>query len=114
MTLGRLMLAWLPVALWFIATAAGVSRWTSADRPRPPFTACVTRAARRSALEALLLTLLASLWFDSLGAGEWWLPVGLVGALVATARIPGTLPAFLADLGRYLGAGALLAWRLKT
>jgi hypothetical protein len=33
-----------------------------------------------------VLTLFASLWFDSLGAGGWWLPFALLGVLVAFPR----------------------------
>jgi len=113
MTLGRLVLAWLPVAVWFTATAAATARWTGSD-PHPPFIALCTAAVGRSSAEAALLTLLASLWFDSLGSGAWWLPVGLVGALVALARAPRSAALFLSDFGRYLGAGALLVWRLKA
>jgi len=115
MTLGRLALAWLPVAVWFLGVRVALSRWTAAPDPEAPrpWRPDLTRAAGPAALEALLLALLASLWFDSLGSGEWWLPVGLVGGLVAMARVPRRLPLILADLGRYVGAGALLAWRLR-
>jgi len=116
MTLGRLGLAWLPVAAWFLCARAAISRWAAAAAPplRPPLVRELTAAAGPAALEALLLTLLASLWFDSLGSGAWWLPVGLIGALVALARVPRGFAPFLSDLGRYLGAGALLVWRLRT
>src|SRR5207302_1792163 len=40
-------------------------------------------------VEAGLLTLFASLWFDSIGSGGWWLLFLLVGAL---ATIPTWLP----------------------
>lgn len=76
------------------------------------------------ALEALVVTLFAALWFGSLGAGGWWLPFGLVGLLVAGAE-RGLRSALLrswgraetvgvvAGLARYLVAGALLAWLLQ-
>jgi hypothetical protein len=107
-TLSRLLLAWLPVALWFVAV-----RWLS-ERRRPPVAGL--------AGEALVVTLFASLWFDSLGHGEWWLIFLLVGLLVAfpvrlrnlvpgmTAR--GLLVPGLIDTARYVVAGGILAWRL--
>jgi len=110
MTLGRLILAWLPVAVWFTGAARLSRHLTLTGRP-------LANLAIRAGVEALLLTLLASLWFDSLGAGAWWLPASLIGALVAVAGMTQgprrtTLLLFLIDLLRYLGAGALLVWRL--
>ena len=117
MTLTRLVLAWLPVAAWFvIATYA-----------TPPLVTALPQRVERSLLtwrvvEAGLLTLFASLWFDSLGSGGWWLLFLLVGAL---ATIPTWLPEHrrdasrrtrligaCVDVARYQIAGALLAWRL--
>jgi hypothetical protein len=81
-------------------------------------------AARATALEAAGVTLFASRWFDSLGHGGWWLVFLLVGLLVTFApRLAApppaspparrtTLVAALADVARYVGAGAVLAWRL--
>jgi hypothetical protein len=75
-------------------------------------------------VEAAVVTLFAALWFDSLGAGGWWLIFFLVGLLVALPRRlvmwpyvePPRRRAFLAhaslDVVRYVAAGALLAWRL--
>jgi len=110
MTLGRLVLAWLPVAVWFTGAA-----WLSHHLAL--ITRALTNVVIRACVEALLLTLLASLWFDSLGAGEWWLPMSLIGALVAVAGMTQAprrtaVLLFLIDLVRYLGAGALLVWRL--
>ncbi|MGH7607421.1 MAG: hypothetical protein ACREME_08780 [Gemmatimonadales bacterium] len=113
MPLGRLFLAWLPVAALFLLTP-----------PIPPLSARPEIAWR--ATEALIVTLFAALWFDSLGAGGWWLLFLLVGLLVAMPRrllLPYAAPdpaerrrwltqAGL-DVARYLGAGALLAWRLS-
>lgn len=68
-----------------------------------------------AAIEAVLLTLLAALWFGSLGHGSWWVVFGLVGLLVGNAeRAPGRqwLPQLAVAVLRYLGAGALLAWLL--
>lgn len=120
MTLGRLFLAWLPVAVWFTCAAAIARRLALApqgDEGIPSLGSLLRRSSLRSMVEALLLTLLASLWFDTLGTGAWWLPVALVGALVAIApSIPRsrrtTILRFLLDVLRYVGAGALLVWRL--
>jgi hypothetical protein len=72
-------------------------------------------------VEAILLTLLASLWFDSLGSGEWWLIFILVGLLAAVptqlfcirpmARRQWVTFAIVvgAELVRYIVAGALLS-----
>jgi hypothetical protein len=68
--------------------------------------------------------LLASLWFDSLGSGGWWLLFSLLGLLAAfpvrleaivLAGLPPRPALRLAvlDALRYVGAGALLAWRLR-
>lgn len=115
MTLGRLVLAWAPVAVWFAAVAAATERWRRDAR--------LGGRLGRAAAEAAALTLLASLWFDSLGHGGWWLIFLLVGAL---AGFPGRLreaeaaaaPAGrawrlgLLDAARYVAAGGMLAWRL--
>lgn len=125
MTLGRLLLAWLPVAAlfavtppigyrWDVVVEKGVFRWTF-NR---------WEVGWRLA-EAGLVTLFASLWFDSLGAGGWWLLFFLVGLLVAFPRRlvmwqhvePQRRRHLLAhaglDVARYVAAGALLAWRLS-
>ena len=125
MTLGRLVLAWVPVAVWFVVATHAI----------PLLVAAVWRPASQSGVwvavahpllkwrlvEAGLLTLFASLWFDSLGSGGWWLPFLLVGA-IATVPMwlspPSELPrrarvaGVCGDLARYVGAGAILAWRL--
>lgn len=112
MTLDRLALAWLPVALWFWAAGLLARRLDApadaggAPRARLP--------VARPSIEALVLTLFASLWFDSLGHGGWYLLFPLVGTLVALARrAPARVQSFfLFDVARYAAAGALLAWRL--
>ena len=124
MTLGRLVSAWLPVALLFaVAPPIGYAWAAPTDR-------AVAWALNRWEMgwrlaEAGVLTLFASLWFDSLGAGGWWLLFLLVGLLVAFPRrlvmwqhveplrrrhllIHAGL-----DVARYLAAGGLLAWRLS-
>jgi hypothetical protein len=107
-TLGRLVLAWLPVAVAFVivgALAEG-ARWELSQRD----------ALWRS-VEAAAVTLFASLWFDSLGHGGWWLLFALVGFLVGVQRAwhgqRRVEPRGLAlDVGRYVVAGAVLAWKL--
>lgn len=84
----------------------------------------LTRPALLVALgEAVVLTLLAALWFGSLGHGGWILVFGLLGVLVSgaerglrlallrSAQGP-ELAGFLIGVARYLAAGALLSWRL--
>ena len=108
MTLGRLLLAWLPVAAWFAAIGWASHRLIGIAAS-PPLSAA---GLGWIACEALLVTLFGSLWFDSLGHGGWWVLFVLVGLLAA--RIPAR-PGFVTLVTsalRYLGAGALLAWRL--
>lgn len=124
MTLPRLLLAWLAVGVWFLAARWAARHWLLHDATVPAPWAPGARAARGTALEAAGVTLFASLWFDSLGHGGWWLLFLLVGLLVAFAPRLGDTPqapvlafrtavlAGLADVARYLGAGAVLAWRL--
>jgi hypothetical protein len=108
MTLGRLILAWLPVAVWFALVGWAAHRWVGvAASPAPGRATLVWSAA-----EALVATLLASLWFDSLGHGGWWLVFGFLGVLATNlASRPPVITLAFAIL-RYVGAGALLAWRL--
>jgi len=128
-TLGRLVLAWLPVTLLFAlvplvrsALASKVSRTPGAS-PGTPLWPSRRDVAWRAA-EAGVLTLFASLWFDSLGHGGWFLLFLLVGLLAGFAarlpllsddalerRRPGIVDGLL-DTARYVVAGALLAWRL--
>jgi hypothetical protein len=111
-SLTTLLLGFAPVAALFLAVA-----WLSHGRRLNTAALCVVLG------EALVLTLLAALWFDSLGHGGWWLIFLLLGILVAGAE-RGLRFAFLRSAGRpelvglllgvarYLAAGALLAWRL--
>jgi len=126
-SLGRLVLAWAPVAAWFVIATWAIPLLVAALAKRPDQPG-IAIAVERSLLkwrlaEAALLTLLASLWFDSLGSGGWWLLFLLVGALAVVptwlgawrrAEMPrGTsLVGVCADLARYVVAGAILAWRL--
>jgi hypothetical protein len=129
-TLTRLVLAWISTAVWFAIATLGITRLVAwlAQSPLPPrrrrgmWARAELSVIRWPMVEAALLTLFASLWFDSLGSGGWWLLFLLVGAL---ATIPTWLPTHpereptrallvgaCADLARYLLAGAILAWRL--
>ena len=126
MTLGRLILAWLPVAALFAVTPPIGYQWTG---DVTGVSAVVWHHNRWEIwwrlAEAGIVTLFASLWFDSLGAGGWWLLFFLVGLLVAFPRRlvmwqhvePLRRRHLLAhaglDLARYIAAGALLAWRLS-
>jgi len=115
-TLGRLLLAWVPVAALFVVTPPIGYAWD----------AVVGKGEIGWRLaEAAVVTLLASLWFDSLGASGWWLVFFLVGLLVAFPRRlvmfqhmePQRRRHLLAhaglDIARYVAAGGLLAWRLS-
>jgi hypothetical protein len=114
-TLGRLVLAWVPVALWFAAVAAVMERWRAGPR--------LAGRLARVGTEALAVTLLASLWFDSLGHGGWWLVFLLIGVLAGmpsrlrhaeSTAAPAGRAVWLGvlDAVRYVVAGGMLAWRL--
>jgi hypothetical protein len=108
MTLGRLLFAWVPVAIWFAAAGWAAHRVTGVTVSPAPAAGALAAVA----FEALIVTLFASLWFDSLGHGAWYVLFGLVGLLASA--LP-TRPAFAAvafSVMRYVGAGAILAWRL--
>ncbi|PYP56454.1 MAG: hypothetical protein DMD40_10830 [Gemmatimonadetes bacterium] len=124
MTLGRLVVAWLLIVICFVMTtfASGylIAKLTQLPPTGPVYTATRLRVLRWRVIEAGLLTLLASLWFDSLGSSEWWLLFLLLGGLASGPRwgqdpvpprvvIAGTC----FDIVRYLVAGSLLAWRLS-
>jgi len=107
MTLTRLVLAWLPVAAWLFVTAWVVARSATSGRP-------AARDIVWTAVEAALLTLLASLWFDSLGSNGWWLLFLLIGALRGVPPRPGATAFTIgSDIARYVVAGGILAWRLR-
>jgi len=118
-TLGRLVLAWILVAAWFeIATFA--TNYVVNRLAIPPdatvYAGVPMRLLTRRLVEALLVTLIASLWFDSLGSGGWWLLFLLIGALVTSPKLFAARPGLadiVFDLARYVVAGALLAWRLS-
>lgn len=102
----------IPVALLFLGFA-----WLQHGRPTRPVVV-VTLA------ETMVLTLLAALWYGSIGTGAWWLVFGLLGALVSGAerglrsallRSPAgpELRGLLLGIARYVVAGGVLAWRLS-
>jgi hypothetical protein len=124
-TLGRLVLAWLPVAVLFALAPPVGYRWDLVAEGRAVVWSFNRWEIGWRLAEAGVVTLLASLWFDSLGAGGWWLLFLLLGTLVAFPRrlvmwqhveanrrrhllIHASL-----DVARYLIAGGLLAWRLS-
>ena len=126
MTLGRLVLAWIVTAAWFeIATFATHYLYYRLALPNDTdfLVAISSRLLVERVVEALLITLLASLWFDSLGSGGWWLLFLLIGALVTvpkwfaigerSAPKRALVATAVAHLARYVVAGALLAWRLS-
>jgi hypothetical protein len=123
-TLGRLMLAWLPVAVLFALVPPIGYSWNGATDRAIVWVFNRWEIGWRLA-EAGAVTLFASLWFDSLGSGGWWLLFLLVGLLVAFPRrlvmwqhvdVPRRrhlLQHALLDVARYFVAGGLLAWRLS-
>ena len=122
MTLTRLVLAWIPVAVEFtIVRALGIGEPRDPSAPGDPFAAMARRYLPLCSAEAAVATLVASLWFDSLGHGGWWLLFLLLGLLVAVACVAaapaaralrGAMPLLTRDALRYVLAGAILAWRL--
>jgi hypothetical protein len=125
-TLGRLVVAWVVVVIWFAIVTMATAILVARAMPAPADGDAVVarnRALTWRLIEAGVLTLIASLWFDSLGSGEAWLLFLLIGVLVAfpawfrsgTAAVPRRVLVTnsVADLVRYVVAGALLAWRLS-
>ena len=125
-TLGRLVFAWIVVAAWFevatVVTNYVVNR-LALPRDATIYLGIPRRVLVQRLVEAALVTLIASLWFDSLGSGGWWLLFALIGALVTSPRWfavgpdpvakRAVLAGAIAELARYIIAGALLAWRLS-
>jgi hypothetical protein len=105
--LSRLVLAWLGVLALFLLAEAVLGR-------RP--------VVWKSAAQSLLLTLLGSLWFASLGTGAWWLIFLLMGGLMelsaaaegkrAKQRDWRDLAAHTLGVARVVAAGGWLAWQL--
>ncbi len=116
MALSRILTGWLAASAWLLLWEV-VARRLGAGRGDGRL-----RRARVLLGESLLLTLLAGLWFGSLGAGAWWLMFGLVGALREWPAQRGGRPSEPLDpiavgvsalrVVRTVVAGGLLAWRL--
>lgn len=110
MTLLHLLGAALAVAVWFTG-------WGWSMRKLSHGTAALRPAV--DAVEAVFLTMFASLWFASLGHGAWWVLFIVLALLIegpARLRHRGDLPGetapwrpILMGLVRLVGAGALLA-----
>lgn len=152
MSLGVIATAFVPVAVLFIVAGMAAGRWGGGRlgsgaggsgkeggrgpggalgpdpgprNPEPASWGALLRAVwLPAAAEALVLTLLAALWFGSLGHGGWPLVFLLLGALVAGAdhwtrrRLAGAPPSReLRWLGlgllKYLAAGAACSWLLS-
>jgi hypothetical protein len=134
-TLTRLVLAWILVTVEFVIIGGlGMRLFTSDTGERRDESKDKVWVFTRWDLlwrsaEALAVTLFASLWFDSLGHGGWWLLFSLLGLIVAFARLQGSTAAVLGtgrrawerreamvqtirEALRYFLAGAILAWRL--
>jgi hypothetical protein len=132
-SLTPIAIAFVLVAPVFVATSVVTVRWTTRDPgsgtrdPDPgtgtPFGAALRAAWLPATAEALFLTLLAALWFGSLGHGGWVVLFLLLGAIAgggdrwAHSRLRGA-PAgvdvrlLVASLLKYLLAGGLCAWCL--
>jgi hypothetical protein len=129
-TLTGLVEAFLLVALLFTGYALLAASWLAgppgAGSPAsgPRIRLRVSRVVWPAAAgEALVLTLLAALWFDSLGHGGWLLVFSLLGLLASGGdrwlrhRLLGTrardeLWPLAAGVLRYILAGLICAWRL--
>jgi hypothetical protein len=107
-TLGRIVVGWGAVAAWLLLWLAAERR-LARTRPQPRARARPAGRGRDGwwvVGEALLLTLLAALWFGSLGAGMGWLVFLLIGGLMAW---PVRTVAGAARVVRVLAAGVLLS-----
>jgi hypothetical protein len=130
-SLTTILEAFVLVAVVFNAAALGTAEWESrvGDRLRTGTATGGAWSARIRAVwagatfEALVLTLVAALWFGSLGHGGWVTLFLLLGALPAgdrwLRRRPAGAPAggeskaFVASLLKYLLAGLVCVWRLS-
>lgn len=137
MSLTAIVEAFVLVAALFIATGLLTARWTTRDPgsgirgpgtatsgpgPPGPDPGLLSRVWPGATFEALILTLVAALWFGSLGHGGWGILFLLLGALpagdrwlrraLAGAPADGEARAFVASLLKYLVAGLGCAWLL--
>ncbi len=83
MPLVRVLLGWMATWLLFLVWEAVEGK--AAGGTRGPGRNLLRRAPGAYFVEALLFTLIAGLWFASLGHGGWWLLFGLMGLLVEWA-----------------------------
>jgi hypothetical protein len=114
-TLTRLVFAWLPVAVWFVVAPPLGDRGDGVAGGKYFVWTYDRWIVTGRLLEAVVVTLLGSLWFDTLGSGGWWLLfllIGLLAAYPARWQRKQDLAVGLMDTARYVVAGALLAWRL--
>jgi len=115
MALSRMLLGWVLATAWLLAWDLMAGRGTPGART----------VAALVAGEGLLLTLIAGLWFGSLGAGGWWLLFGFLGAFREWPALPAAagrsrgragwraaLPGRALRVLRILAAGGILAWSL--
>ncbi len=131
MSLTPVAVTFLLVAAVFNAVALVTAGWSSAPGipaseavAGPRSLGSVARAAWAGAtFEALILTLVAALWFGSLGHGGWVTLFLLLGALPAGdrwlrrrrsgERAAGEGGLFVASLLKYLLAGLVCSWLLS-
>ena len=117
------------VAVVFIAAGMVTGSWGlgvgdsgTARMTRQSWSAIARGVWPGATFEALVLTLVAALWFGSLGHGGWVILFLLLGALPAgdrwlRRRLSGQAAgretwAFVASLLKYLLAGLVCVWRL--
>ncbi len=133
MSLTPIGITFVLVALLFVATSVVTVRWTTGEPgsgardpdpgTRTPLVAAFRAAWLPATTEALFLTLLAALWFGSLGRGGWVVLFLLLGAIAGggdrwtRGRLRGApagpeIRLFVAGLLKYLLAGLLCAWCL--
>ncbi len=117
MALTDVLAAWGLVSLWLVAWEAAAARLDRAGNAGGWLRAPV----RVYVLEALLVTLLGTLWFASIGSGGWPIVFGFVGLLM---EWPGplrhglraqdgsgrALGRVVSGTARVIGAGAILWW----
>ncbi len=119
MPLAVLALGWAAVTAWYLAWDAAARR-RRGDRAEPGGRRWLGPGWRVYMVEAVLLTLLAALWFGSLGHGGWVLLFLLLGAMTewaartrgASRLLPGAIPGLLGGAARTVVAGGLLRWIL--
>jgi hypothetical protein len=122
-SLTPIILAFVLVAVLFNGVALLSVRWLPRNPGAGGRKALLRAIWLPATAEALVLTLLAALWFGSLGHGGWVLVFLLLGVLVGGGdrwlrhRLVGTpagpeLKLLAAGLLKYLLAGGLCAWCL--